>query len=323
MAIFSDKVCVSKNKSILCIGLLCLDMVSTCEKYPIEGTDQRCTNLCWQKGGNAANSSAIIGILQQNVEYYGTVAHNSNPTENLLTDFLVQEMKKFNVCMDNVVVHDGCLTPSSQVIINTENGSRTIIHSGKMLPELTLENFCLLDHSKYSMIHFEGRNIAEVIKMMNFLKEYNESTPEDQKIFISMEAEKPARQNQLLMMPFADLIVISQDFASAKKHRNAADAVKGFKEYCKPGAFIVCAWGDSGAACGVTGNSDDVIMVPAAKPSQVVDTLGAGDTFLGGLLYALVHGKTLGSSVRFACDVAGHKVSAFGFDHIRNFKEVL
>jgi len=311
---------IVKNKKILCIGLLCLDMVSACETYPVEGTDQRCGNLRWQKGGNAANSSAIIALLQQKVEYYGTIAHNANPAENLLTDFLMKEIKKYDVCMDNIVVHDECLTPCSQVIVNVENGSRTIIHSGKQLPELTIENFLMLDHSKYSIIHFEGRNVEEVLKMMKFLNEYNKSASSDQKIFISMEAEKPIRQNQVLMMPLADLVVISQDFAQAKKHQNAVEAVKGFKEFCKPGAYVVCAWGDSGAACGVADKINDVVMVPASKPSQVVDTLGAGDTFLGGLLYALAQQKSLNAAVQFACQVAGHKVSALGYDHIRDFK---
>ena len=320
---FSNSIFVDKNKKVLCIGLLCLDMVSTCKKYPIEGTDQRCLSLRWQKGGNAANTSAVLGMLRQNVEYYGTVAHSEDSTENLISDFVISEMKKYNVCVDNVVVHDECKTPSSQVIINVENGSRTIVHSGQNLPELSIKHFLSLDHSKYCMIHFEGRNIDEVVKMMEFMNNYNKSASEDKKVFVSMEAEKPSRPNQVLMMPLADLVVVSQDFAESKNHRSAIDAVKTFKAYCKPGAFVVCAWGASGAACGIAGNDDDIVMVPAAVPNQVVDTLGAGDTFLGGLIHALVQEKNLIVAVQFACQIAGHKVSALGYNHIKGFSSAI
>ena len=316
---FTNKISVDKSKKVLCVGLLCLDMVTTCKAFPQEGTDQRCLSLHWQKGGNAANMSAVMCMLGHKVDFLGTVARSDSP-ENFLSDFVINEMKEYEVCMDNIVVHSDCGTPCSQVLINVENGSRTIVHRRKKLPELILENFSSLDHTKYSIIHFEGRNVEEVLKMMKFLCKYNDSNPKEQQIFISMEAEKPVRQNQVLMMPLADLVVISQDFAESRKHKNAVKAVESFKEYCKPGAFVVCPWGDSGAACAVAGNKDEVLMVPAAKPSQIVDTLGAGDTFLGGLLYALVHQNPLGSAVRFACEVAGHKVSAFGYDHVKKFR---
>ena len=316
---YSTNICVDKSKKVLCVGLLCLDLVSTCNEFPTEGSDQRCTSLRWQKGGNAANTSTVLGILKQNVEYFGSVSNCSSHTGNLIAEYVENEMKECNVSMDNVVVNKNCQTPTSQVIINNKNGSRTIVHYGKSLPDITLENFVSLNHSNYSVIHFEGRNIEEVLKMMNYLKEYNESLAKDEKIFVSVETEKPSRKKQLLLMPLADLVVVSQDFAEAKNYKTACEAVIAFKSYCKPGAFVVCAWGDSGAACGVAGNNDDVVMVPAAVPSKVVDTLGAGDTFLGGLIYGLVQGKSLVDSTQLACNIAGHKVSSYGYRHIKEF----
>lgn len=41
------------------------------------------------------------------------------------------------------------------MLINSQNGSRTIIHSNKNLPELVIDDFKKLDLSKYSWIHFE------------------------------------------------------------------------------------------------------------------------------------------------------------------------
>ena len=82
---------------------------------------------------------------------------------------------------------------------------------------------------------------------------------------------------------------------------------------------IVCAWGSCGAASGTSGVIGDVIITPAFAPDCVVDTLGAGDTFIGGLIHAQIHRASLLSAVNFACRVAGHKVGSYGYDCLRDF----
>ena len=314
---YPNKILLESSKKILSVGLLCLDIISVCEDYPIEGTDQKSHSFTWQKGGNAANTSAVLCLLNQAADFMGTVARNENLSDNMLSDFVINEMKDYNVCMENVVECNGHQTPCSQVIVNSKSGSRTIIHNSKSLPEISYNDFVCIDVTKYSFIHFEGRNCDEVLKMMKFLVCHNQSKTDKDKVFISVEAEKPRRESKLLpLLPLADLVVFSHDFARAKNHKNAMDAVSAFKSYCKIGAFVVCAWGEAGAACGVAGNDNDIVMVPAVVPSQVVDTLGAGDTFLGGLIFGLTHEKTLPESVAIACKVAGLKVSEHGYRHI-------
>lgn len=42
------------------------------------------------------------------------------------------------------------------IILNGENGSRTIVHHRGGMPEITIDDFKKLDLSEYSWIHFEG-----------------------------------------------------------------------------------------------------------------------------------------------------------------------
>lgn len=46
-------------------------------------------------------------------------------------------------------------TPISTVIVNMQNGSRTILHINKNLPELDYTSFAKLNLAEYSWIHFE------------------------------------------------------------------------------------------------------------------------------------------------------------------------
>ena len=62
--------------------------------------------------------------------------------------------------------HRGCLCPYSCVIVVQGRGSRTIVHTNKDLPELTLEEFvAAVDLDTYDWIHFEGRNKDEVFNL--------------------------------------------------------------------------------------------------------------------------------------------------------------
>ena len=55
-------------------------------------------------------------------------------------------------------------------------------------------------------------------------------------------------------------------------------------------------------------NAQGMTIVPAAKAKQVVDTTGAGDSFVGGLAVGLVRGVPLLDAVGYAARVAAHSV---------------
>lgn len=56
--------------------------------------------------------------------------------------------------------------------------------------------------------------------------------------------------------------------------------------------------------------------VPAYPPDIVLDSLGAGDTFMAATIYFLCNGQPLIDAVDFGCRVAGAKVGTYGYDEI-------
>lgn len=46
----------------------------------------------------------------------------------------------------------------------------------------------------------------------------------------------------------------------------------------------------------------------------MLDTVGAGDTFIAGVIYCMSRGHTLGTTLKFSCEMASRKVSRSGFD---------
>lgn len=79
--------------------------------------------------------------------------------------------------------------------------------------------------------------------------------------------------------------------------------------------MLICPWGCEGAVCldSATGSFN---AIPAYPPGRVLDSLGAGDTFMAAAIYFLNNGKSLTDAVDFGCRVAGAKVGTYGYDKI-------
>ena len=50
-------------------------------------------------------------------------------------------------------VRNNCLLPMSVILINDQNGSRTIVHHRGAMPEISLEDFQKLDLNDYRMVN--------------------------------------------------------------------------------------------------------------------------------------------------------------------------
>lgn len=81
---------------------------------------------------------------------------------------------------------------------------------------------------------------------------------------------------------------------------------------------IICAWGSKGAAAldNFKATVEEVVMSPAYPPANIVDTLGAGDTFCSSVIFALVNGKALEDALHFGNKIAGAKIGFYGYDGI-------
>lgn len=78
---------------------------------------------------------------------------------------------------------------------------------------------------------------------------------------------------------------------------------------------MVCPWGIEGAIA-VDNENDLHFSAMAKQPPKVVDSLGAGDTFIASVIHSLANGLTLQEAIDFGCRIAGAKVGFFGYDEI-------
>nr|XP_057911060.1 ketohexokinase isoform X3 [Doryrhamphus excisus] len=296
-----------KDKKILCVGLVCLDIISVVHKYPEEDTDSRCVSQRWQRGGNASNSCTVLSLLGSPCAFMGSLC--AGP----VASFIVEDFQKLNVDMSLVSEHAQCITPTSLVISSRSTGSRTILHLNRNVPDVTAEDFSKVDLRHFKWIHWEGRNADEQVKMIERVARYNATLPPQQRITVSVEIEKP-REPLYQLFAYGDVVFVSKDVARHFGFQTPSSALEGLRCRVKASAVVICAWAEKGADALAPDGS--LVHSDAFPPEQLVDTLGAGDTFNAAVIHKLSNGARLQDALTFGCVVAGSKCGFHGYDAI-------
>ncbi len=279
---------------ILLVGTVTLDMIFTLDHHPAADEEMRASSLRICRGGNAANTAVVLAGLGHETEFLGVLA-NAPELAVIESDF-----GRHGVSFGHCPRLPGRVPTSS---IYLSGAQRSIVHC-RDLPELPAQCLRGMNVSRFDWVHFEGRNVPELRGMIEHVRAAAPGAS------ISLELEKP-RQGVEQLFALPDLLLCSRGFA----HHYGFDAPFRFLDWLFPqtaAAMVVAAWGEDGAyGMAVSG---EVSHAPAQPPAQVVDTLGAGDTFNAGMIHALLDHLQLSGALENGCRLAGRKCGGQGFD---------
>ena len=279
---------------ILLVGTATLDLVFELDHHPGADEEMRARALRTCRGGNAANTAVVLSRLGHQAEFFGTLAQAAE-TAVIENDFQAQ-----GVAFEQCPRLPG-LAPTSSIYLS--GADRSIVHY-RDLPELSLDHFEAIDPSCYDLIHFECRNVDVVTQA---IRAFRTRSPD---VRLTLELEKP-RAGMEELYPLADAVICSRGFAVHHDHAQPEEFLHWLAGHM-PQAIIALGWGEEGAYC--RAQDATISHAPAVHHGQVVDTLGAGDTFNAGFLGALAEHAPLPQALARACDLAGRKCAVRGFN---------
>jgi ketohexokinase len=282
---------------ILAVGVATLDIVNRVEAYPQEDQEIRAMAQHRRRGGNACNTLTVLSRLGHHCSWAGMLADDEN------SRFVLEDLQVSGIDTRLARVETGSVTPTSYIASSQATGSRTIIHYRK-LSEYAAHHFSGIDLTPFDWVHFEGRNPEATLVMLQRVKARIPTA------HISIELEK-SRAGLERCLAYVDSVMISRAFALAK----GFDEAQGLFNYIRPWAgraTVFLAWGSLG---GWLQCSDGAMQfLPAHKPPEVVDTLGAGDVFNAGLIHGLYVWNDPLEALRFGIQIAGEKCGCEGID---------
>ncbi|NQY26768.1 MAG: ketohexokinase [Piscirickettsiaceae bacterium] len=282
--------------TLLAIGIATLDIINTVDSYPEEDSELRALSQSQARGGNATNTLTVLSQLGHQCHWGGVLIDEAD------SQFILDDLALSNINISNCKRLSNGKMPTSYITVSQQTGSRSIVHH-RDCPEYGFDDFKKIDIEQFDWIHFEGRNIDDTLLMLQHLKQHHPDIP------CSVEIEKP-RPNIEQLFELATILMFSQHYAQANDFENATDLLNSLAN----NITATCTWGEQGAWA--IDNSGKLLHSEAIPPKQVMDTLGAGDTFNAALIHSLIDNNALQHALDNACKLASYKCGQQGFANL-------
>lgn len=288
---------------VLGFGGLAADQLCLVDRLPVSDSVQYIRAHTREAGGMIGTALAAVARLGGRAACAGVVGDDEAGRS------LLAALRALGIDTGRLIVDPTAATPFSVVLVEEGSGSRSIVHFrgvrdrdrvdlGGAAPEDLLAGAALL--------HVDASWIETAIGLAR--------TARRRGIPVCMDAGQRQRDPRIWrLIETADYVVVPEELALALSGRStvesAADRLLEQARATGAGRAVVVTRGGQGSYTVAAGGSS--FHTPAFRVA-VVDTTGAGDSFHGGLLYALGHAFGLREAVRFATAVAALNCTRLG-----------
>jgi len=269
-------------KKILCIGEALIDMICTDKGKPLSEGE----NFLKKPGGAPTNVAAAIAALGGHVELSAKVGKDP------FGQHLVDVMDSFGVSTKWMLQDENYFTTFAFVSL-MENGERDFYFNRGADGELTRDEVDAIDLKEFSIIHF-GSATAFLQGPLQIAYSSLLQKALVQDIFISFDPNYRSllfRHNKQSFidqswnfLEHCDFFKVSDEEAMMLTGRSTlTDAVNDF--LLRTRSVFAITLGKEGTLFGLNG---DTKIIPSIK-IKPVDTTGAGDAFVGAVLFQLAN----------------------------------
>lgn len=279
-------------KKVVCIGHASYDLTLPFDGYPVENTKYRVQDMTECGGGPASNAAYLLGKWGMDTTFIGMVGND------IYANRIIDEFKTVNVDTKYIEKDLNSETDISFIIVNKQNGSRTVLSHHPS--DMVLKN-------KYDMpadvILVDGQELQASLDML-------EANPNA----ISVIDAGTLKESTRILGKKVNYLVCSknfaEDFAGITIDLNNPSTITSV--YQKMSAefknTIIITLEDKGC---LYVKDDKIHLMPSIKVKPV-DTTGAGDIFHGAFTYCVANEFDLEKSLKIANITGALSVTRLG-----------
>ena len=273
------------------VGSINMDMTVTAERIPHKGETLRGDSISYIPGGKGANQAVAMAKLGAQVEMFGCVGEDGNGEK------LLENLKKAGVRTEHVKVLKGVPTGIAMITV-AENDNTIIVVPGA--------------NGKVDRAYID--EIKPVLETYDMVVLQHEIPLDTVHYVVDFCAEKKI-QVVLNPAPAAEVpmeIIEKVTYVTPNEHEavlifgDGQSTEELLKKY--PEKLIITQGSRGVAACLKSG---EVLNVPA-RPANVKDTTGAGDTLNGAFCVRRAMGDDLKTALAYANTAASLSTEKFG-----------
>lgn len=255
-------------------------------------------------GGDALNVAIGSSTLGLSVKIVGRIGRD------MAADIVLNQLCNAAVLTDSVVTDQNHPTAMSFVLID-ENNERHFASSRDIFGALSSKDIKDEDIAWADYVYFGS---AMQLKQMDFggIEDLFSKARQMGKVTVMDAAYNPDDFNwgELLAGAFkkTDYFLPSEiEVQAITGSKDVAEQIEFFSKFSLKG--LVIKQGEKGA---VVTDFEKIRVLPAVRDLEVVDTNGAGDSFVSGFIRGLSKGWSLTECARFAGIVAAKNIGAIG-----------
>ena len=277
---------MSRNAvEVLAVGTTCYDLSVFVDGYPRENSKLEIYEMLEGGGGPAANAAYLLSCWGVNCAFAGLLGDDSYGQR------IRAEFQAAHADVSLLEVQARHSTPVSIILVNTRNGSRTIVNRKAMRAALDLGAEHLAE-LRPQVLLFDGHELnasrlaLDQCRGAVAILDAGSLRPGTRELSARVDYLVAAERFALQMTGLPDLTT----------PENWRECLRRLREVARPEAEIVVTLGEKGLIFEAEGSCGRL----PAYPVRVVDTTGAGDIFHGAFAYGVLKNLRLEHTLKLA-----------------------
>ncbi|MEA2930345.1 MAG: sulfofructose kinase [Hyphomicrobiales bacterium] len=286
---------IEARKHVLCTGIAVLDLIFRVNTFPRPDIKTQASQFGTINGGNAANAAVAIAHLGARASFAGPLG--GPPGVDSVGDTFLKLAARENIDCSTCPRVDGASSPISAICIDGR-GERSIVNYRD-------EGLTSARPADPDALVADADAVMADNRFPEFVADVCNAAMK-RKIPVVLDADEPRRDSNRLLTLVTHVIF-------------SAEGLRATAGTDHLGRALIDVGKQTTAFLAVTDGANDVLwlddgelrQIPAFKV-EVVDTLGAGDTFHGAITLMLAEGMSERPAMRLAAATAALKCTRYG-----------